>query len=131
MRSRSDAFLEGSPRHPGGGGRLHRLVGHDARGQLLLGLLEAGAGGAVHGVHLTEQKALQTAAWGGAVTREGGRDEGRTFLNMTSDMTASAVNSAATRIMNTPAATLVFRHISAEIQPLRTDQNAFFSIKKP
>lgn len=35
-----------------GGRGLHRLVGHDAGGELLLGLLEAGAGGAVQSVHL-------------------------------------------------------------------------------
>lgn len=54
---RSDLLLEGSRRGPGGGvggGRLDRLVGHDACSELLLGLLEAGAGGTVHRVDLFE-----------------------------------------------------------------------------
>lgn len=35
-----------------GGGGLNRLVGHDASGELLLSLLETGAGGTVQRVHL-------------------------------------------------------------------------------
>ena len=45
-----------------------------------------------------------------------------TFLNMMRDMTASAVNSPAMRIMMMPTAMLVFRHVRAEIQPLREDR---------
>lgn len=54
--ARSDSLLEAFLRGPGGGrssGRPDRLVGHDARGELLLGPLEAGAGGTVHRVDLT------------------------------------------------------------------------------
>lgn len=35
-----------------GGGGLNGLVGHDASGELLLSLLETGAGGAIQRVHL-------------------------------------------------------------------------------
>lgn len=35
-----------------GGGGLNGLVGHDASGELLLGLLETGAGGTIQRVHL-------------------------------------------------------------------------------
>ena len=41
---------------------------------------------------------------------------------MMRDMTASAVNSPAMRIMMMPTAMLVFRHVRAEIQPLREDR---------
>lgn len=57
--SQSDLLLEASLRGPGGGGsggRLDRLVGHDARGELLLGLCKAGAGGAVHPVDLRRRR---------------------------------------------------------------------------
>lgn len=54
--SSSDLFsLEGSPGSAGGsggGGSLDGLVGHDSRGKLLLGFLEAGAGGAVQPMDL-------------------------------------------------------------------------------
>lgn len=42
-----------------GSGRLDRLVGHDPGGELLLGLLEAGACGAVEGVHLDQTEKAQ------------------------------------------------------------------------
>lgn len=51
----SDLLLEGSLGSPGGrssSGRLDGLVGHDACGKLLLGLLKTGTGGAVHPVNL-------------------------------------------------------------------------------
>lgn len=70
--------------------------------------------------------------WGGGATRG---DEHRehcidptgldllslspTFLNMMRDMTAREVKRAATRIMMMPTGMLVFKPISAEIQPLR------------
>lgn len=51
----SDLLFEGSPGSVGSsvsGGGLHRLVGHDAGGELLLRLLEAGAGGPVQRMDL-------------------------------------------------------------------------------
>lgn len=53
--NKSDLLLE-SPLSGRGGGsgrrRLDGFIGHDACGELLLGLLEAGARGAVQGVDL-------------------------------------------------------------------------------
>lgn len=51
----SDLLLECSAGSVGGcssGGCLDRLVGHDARGELGLGLLKAGPCGAVHAMDL-------------------------------------------------------------------------------
>lgn len=51
----SDLLLECSAGSVGGcssGGCLDRLVGHDARGELCLGLLKAGPCGAVHTMYL-------------------------------------------------------------------------------
>lgn len=53
--SQSDLLLERFLRSPGGGGSSgspDRLIGHDTRGELLLGLLEAGVGGAVQRMDL-------------------------------------------------------------------------------
>lgn len=55
MRLRFEGPAGGVGSGVGGGvgrGRLHCLVGHDPGCKLLLGLLEAGARGAVEGVHL-------------------------------------------------------------------------------
>lgn len=62
---RSDLLLKGSLGGSGGGvggGGLHRPVGHDAGGELLLGPLEAGARGAVQRVDLMGTSRLEGRA---------------------------------------------------------------------
>lgn len=124
--NQSDLLFKGSLRSSGGGvgsGRLHGTVGHDARGKLLLGPLEAGAGGAVQCVDLMTQRTGRT----GVELRLGFRRSrfdflfaSCTFLNMTRDMTASEVKRAAMTIIMMPTGTLRLRPVKAEIQPLQT-----------
>lgn len=58
--AQSDLLFEGRLCSPGGGvssGCLHRLIGHDACGKLLLSLLEAGTGGTVQCMDLIKWRA--------------------------------------------------------------------------
>lgn len=55
----SDLLFEGFLCGPGGSvssSHLDRLVGHDACGEFLLGLLKAGTSGSVHPMHLVRKK---------------------------------------------------------------------------
>ena len=59
LLDQSDGFLEGAAGGGGGGvggGRLDGLVGHDARGELLLGLFEAGVRGTVQAMDLERRE---------------------------------------------------------------------------
>lgn len=124
----SDLLFEGSLCGAGGGvssSRLDRLVGHDARGELLLGLLEAGAGGTIHGMDLVKTGGWKKAKtdeirWNQLLQTRQGKLIVGTFLNMMRDKTARAVKRPATRIIMTPTGMLLFRPIKAEIQPLKT-----------
>lgn len=137
----SDLLLEGSLCGPGGGvsgGCLDRLVGHDTRGELLLGSLETGAGGSVRRMDLKRKRRWFTTVgtlkgqfrhkytsshnllppwWGRSFKPP---CCAFTFLNMMSDKTASAVKRAAMRIIMMPTGMLVFRAVSAEIHPLQS-----------
>lgn len=115
----SGLLFEGPPSSCGSsvsGGSLHRLVGHDPGGKLLLGPLKAGACGSVQRVDLIRRWRLEKRS-------NVGTDEttvaALTFLNMIRDMTAREVKRTATMIMMTPTGMLLLRAVRAEIQPLQ------------
>lgn len=102
-----------------GGGGLNRLVGHDASGELLLGLLEAGAGGTIQRVHLGGNRGRTGRVPGPtAAGRRGDGSTRLTFLNIMSEQTERAVKSAAISSMMMPTGMLVLSPVSAAIQPL-------------
>lgn len=116
---RSDLLFEGPLSSSGGsisGCSLHRLVGHDAGGKLLLGPLKAGARGAVQRMDLMRMWRLEQRSNGGTFPTP---VVGPTFLNMIRDMVAREVKRTATMIMMMPTGGLLFRPVRAEIHPLR------------
>lgn len=114
----SDLLFKGPLSSSGGsisGCSLHRLVGHDAGGKLLLGPLKAGARGAVQRMDLMRMWRLEKGANMGTFQTTAA---GCTFLNMIRDMAAREVKRTATMIMMTPTGMLLLRPVRAEIHPL-------------
>lgn len=119
-RRRSDLLFKGPLSSSGGsirGCSLHRLVGHDAGGKLLLGPLKAGARGAVERMDLMGMWRLEQRSKVGPFQTTA---IGCTFLNMIRDMAAREVKRTATMIMMMPTGVLLLRPVRAEIHPLGT-----------